>query len=191
LPSWFATSALIGEVRDAVTAATAVHAANSGHLVLATLHAPVAAAAVQSLRGWGVNPYFLASSLLGVVAQRLVRTLCPECRTPFPLAHAPHTFAEVRRWLGPGEGESLFAARGCPACLHTGYVARTGVFEVLPMNARLRHLVAEGATPEVLLRTARQDGLRPLREHAVRKVASGVTSFEEAVRGTADAECGW
>ncbi len=75
---------LVGEVRDAGTAETAVHAANSGHLVLATVYAPVAAGAVQSMCGWGVNPHFLGHTLLGVVAQRLVRTLCPRCRCPFP-----------------------------------------------------------------------------------------------------------
>jgi general secretion pathway protein E len=84
----------------------------------------------------------------------------------------------------------LLARRGhgCPKCRHTGYYGRAGIFEVLGVNARLRHLVAEGATPEALLRTARQDGLRSLREHAIRKVAAGATSFEEAMRATADVE---
>ncbi len=78
--------------------------------------------------------------------------------------------------------------QGCAKCRYTGYYGRTGIFEVLEVNPRLRHLVADGATPEALLRTARQDGLRSLREHAVRKVAMGATSFEEAMRATADAE---
>jgi general secretion pathway protein E len=77
---------------------------------------------------------------------------------------------------------------GCPRCRHTGFYGRTGIFELLPMSARLRHLIADGGTPERLFRTARQDGLRTLREHAVRKVAAGATAFEEAMRATADAE---
>ncbi len=179
---------MVGEVRDPVTAETAVRAANSGHLVLATLHAPVAAGAIQSMLSLGVHPHFLASSLLGVVAQRLVRTLCPQCKTSFDIADSPHTFDEVKRWMEAEQGKVLYGPVGCDACHMTGYAGRTGVFEVLPVNARLRHLVAEGATPEVLRRTARQDGLRSLREHAVRKIAAGVTSFEEAARATVDAE---
>src|SRR6202011_1016551 len=92
---------MIGEIRDPLTAETAVRAANSGHLVLATLHAPVAAGGVQSMLSLGVHPHFLASSLLGVIAQRLVRTLCPYCRVAFDLADSPETFAEVLHRLQP------------------------------------------------------------------------------------------
>jgi type II secretory ATPase GspE/PulE/Tfp pilus assembly ATPase PilB-like protein len=173
---------MIGEIRDAVTAATAVHAANSGHLVLATLHAPLAAGAVQSLHAWGVNSHFLAGCLLGAVAQRLVRTLCPECRAPFPLAAAHDTFADVRRWLGPGEGLSLFAARGCPACYGTGYAGRTGVFEVLRMSQPLRHLIAGGQTTQALREQAAREGFVELRQSALVKVARGQTTAEEVVR---------
>src|SRR5207253_2018522 len=89
---------MIGEIRDHETAETAVRAANSGHLVFATIHAPVAAAAVQSIRSLGVHPHFLSTSLRGAISQRLVRTLCPACKTSFDLAYAPHTFDEVRQW---------------------------------------------------------------------------------------------
>jgi type II secretory ATPase GspE/PulE/Tfp pilus assembly ATPase PilB-like protein len=173
---------MIGEVRDTATAATAVHAANSGHLVLATLHAPVAAAAVQSMRGWGVNPYFLASSLLGVLAQRLVRTLCPECRVPFPLEHAPHTFEEVRPWLEPDAGQTLYSARGCPACRQTGYAGRTGIFEVLRMSHALRQSIAFGQPTETIRELAVREGLIELRQAALLQVARGQTTAEEVVR---------
>src|SRR5262245_10027779 len=93
---------MVGEIRDEETANTAVRAANSGHLVLATLHAPVAAAAIQSLRALGANPYFLSSSLLGVVAQRLVRQLCPKCRVAYDISESPETFAEIQSLLEPG-----------------------------------------------------------------------------------------
>src|SRR5262249_19732517 len=92
---------MIGEIRDPITAETAVRAANSGHLVLASLHAASAPGAVQSLLSLGVHPHFLSNSLQGVVAQRLVRTLCPRCKVPFDLSEAPHAFAEVRGRLEP------------------------------------------------------------------------------------------
>ena len=101
---------MVGEIRDTETAETAVRAANSGHLVLATIHAPIAAGAVQSMRGLGVHPHFLATSLLGVISQRLVRTLCEQCKVSFDLSMAPHTFDEVRPWLTPEEGHKLFCA---------------------------------------------------------------------------------
>ncbi len=174
---------LLGEVRDPVTADTAVHAANSGHLVLATLYAPVAAGAVQSMKGWGVNTHFLGHSLLGVVAQRLVRKLCPHCRAPFPLpADAPHPFEEVKSWLGPEEGHSLFAAHGCPACLNNGYSDRTGVFEILPMSQSIRRLILEGKPPSLLREQARQGGMIELRQAALLKVARGETTAEEVIR---------
>jgi len=134
-----------------------------------------------------LDQYF-TGALAGVVAQRLVRQVCPLCAEDVPL-----TADEVAE-LGVPHPEDhagqLLARRGqgCAKCRYTGYYGRTGLFELLPINGRLRHLIAEGATPEVLHRTARQDGLRGLRDHAIRKVASGVTSFEEAMRSTADAE---
>ena len=174
---------LLGEVRDAVTADTAVHAANSGHLVLATLYAPLAAGAVQSMQGWGVNLHFLGHTLLGVVAQRLVCKLCPHCRVPFPLpADAPHPFEEVRPWLGPEEGRALFAAHGCPACLNNGYSERTGVFELLPMSQTVRQLILEGQPQPVLREQARREGMIELRQAALLKVAHGETTAEEVIR---------
>ncbi|GEJ58056.1 GspE/PulE family protein [Anaeromyxobacter diazotrophicus] len=181
---------MVGEVRDAETASQAVQAALTGHMVLTTLHTSDSVGAVARLRDLGVPSFLVGATLTGVVAQRLVRQVCPACAQDVPLTADEVAALGVKHpedWAG-----KLLARRGegCAKCRYTGYYGRTGLFEVLPMNARLRHLVADGATPEVLQRTARQDGLRSLREHAVRKVASGVTSFEEAVRGTADAE-GW
>jgi general secretion pathway protein E len=174
---------LIGEIRDASTAETAVHAANSGHLVLATLYAPVAAGAVQSMLGWGVNRHFLGHSLIGVVAQRLVRTLCPQCRTSFLLPEdAPHPFAEVKNWLGGDEGHTLFAARGCPACHETGYSSRTGVFETMQVGPLLRRMIAEGQQPPLLHEQARREGMIEMRQAALLKVARGETTAEEVIR---------
>jgi general secretion pathway protein E len=179
---------MVGEVRDAETAQQAVQAALTGHLVLTTLHTNDTVGAVARLRDLGVPSFLVAATLTGVVAQRLVRQVCPGCAMDVPL-----TADEVAD-LGIKHPEDfagkLLSRRGegCAKCRFTGYYGRAGVFEVLPINKRMRGLIAEGATPEVLSRTARQDGLRPLRDHAVRKVASGMTSFEEAMRATADAE---
>ncbi len=104
---------MIGEIRDPTTADTAVLAANSGHMVLATLHAPVAAAAIDSMLAYNVQPHFLSTCLLGVISQRLVRTLCPHCKVSYDLSGAPKTFEDVKRWLEPGEGEMIYSAPGC------------------------------------------------------------------------------
>ncbi len=181
---------MVGEVRDAETASQAVQAALTGHLVLTTLHTNDTVGAVARLRDLGVPSFLIGATLAGVVAQRLVRQVCSSCAEDVPL-----TADEVAE-LGVKHPEDyagkLVARRGqgCAKCRYTGYFGRTGLFEVLQINARLRHLVADGATPEVLFRTARQDGLQSLREHAVRKVALGATSFEEAIRATADSEEG-
>ncbi|HZL90494.1 MAG TPA: ATPase, T2SS/T4P/T4SS family, partial [Pirellulaceae bacterium] len=104
---------MIGEIRDEETANTAVRAANSGHLVLATMHAPVAAGAVQSMRALGAHPFFLSSSLLGTIAQRLVRVLCPSCRVAYDISESPETFAEIRDLLEPGLGSFIYGPSGC------------------------------------------------------------------------------
>ncbi len=179
---------MVGEVRDPETAQQAVQAALTGHLVLTTLHTNDTVGAVARLRDLGVPSFLVAATLTGVVAQRLVRQVCPSCAEDVPLT--ADEVAELGVKHPEDHAGKLLARRGpgCPKCRHTGYFGRTGLFEVLAVNARLRHLVAEEATPEVLFRTARQDGLHTLREHAVRKIAAGATSFEEAMRATADAE---
>ncbi len=173
---------MVGEVRDAVTAETAVRAANSGHLVLATLHAPVAAGAVQSMLALGVHPHLLASALLGAVSQRLVRTLCPDCKAGYDLGDAPVSFDEVKRWLGPDEGQKIYGPRGCPACLMTGYADRTGVFEVMTLNRELRQMIVQRQPVQELRRKAVEDGMIEFRKAALLKVGQGVTSVEEVLR---------
>jgi type II secretory ATPase GspE/PulE/Tfp pilus assembly ATPase PilB-like protein len=173
---------LVGEVRDAITAEIALRAANSGHLVLASVHAPSAPGAVQSLLALGVNPYFLSGSLQGVIAQRLVRTLCPCCKVAYDLDDAPGAFEDVRAWLEPDEGRTLFGARGCPECLDTGYSGRTGVFEVLRINRELRRLIADRRPTGELRDAAARAGLLDLRRAALLKVARGQTNAEEVLR---------
>ncbi len=181
---------LIGEIRDAITAEIAIRAANSGHLVLASVHAPSALGTVQSLLGLGVSPHFLSSSLKGVVAQRLVRTLCARCKVAFELDDSTRMFAEVRDRLEPGEGRALHGARGCVDCLQSGYSGRTGLFEVLRITGELRSLIADGRPTGELRAKALEDGLLDLRRAALLRVARGQTNAEEILRAVPAEELG-
>jgi type II secretory ATPase GspE/PulE/Tfp pilus assembly ATPase PilB-like protein len=173
---------MIGEVRDVETAAIAVRAANSGHLVLATMHAPIAAAAVQSMLTFGIHPYQLASCLLGCVAQRLVRTLDPKTKVPYDMSMAPGIFEEVQRWLAPGEGETIYGPRQDEHGTSLGYCGRTGVFEVMPVTRDMRSLIMQQQPTSVLRRKAIDEGMIEMRQGALLKVARGETSIEEVFR---------
>jgi type II secretory ATPase GspE/PulE/Tfp pilus assembly ATPase PilB-like protein len=173
---------MVGEIRDPETAETAVRAANSGHLVLATLHAPIAAGGIQSILRMGVHPHFLSSSLLGVIAQRLMRTLCPKCKAAFDVSYAEHTFDEVKQWLEPGQGQTLYGPKGCAECHMTGYSGRTGVFEVLSVSPEIRKLIEERQSTQAIRRKGIEEGLIEFRHSAMLKVALGETSVEEVVR---------
>ena len=173
---------MIGEVRDRITAETAVRAANSGHLVFATLHAPVAAGAVQVMLSLGVNSHFLASGLAAVLAQRLVRVLCPDCRVPYDIADSPYTFEEVRSHLEDDEGTLIYGPGGCDRCLQSGYAARTGIFELLEVQGRLRRMVADMQRARVVEQAEAESGMIEFRRAALIAAAKGVTSTEEILR---------
>jgi type II secretory ATPase GspE/PulE/Tfp pilus assembly ATPase PilB-like protein len=173
---------MVGEIRDPITAETAVRAANSGHLVFATLHAPTAPGAVDSMLAMGVHPHFLASSLLGILAQRLVRTLCPKCKLGVDISESPLTFEDVRKWLEPSQGQAIYAAHGCPECRQEGFTGRTGIFEVLRVSKEVRRLVAERRTVREIREQAIKEGMLDVRRAALLKVAEGVTSTEEMMR---------
>ena len=173
---------MIGEIRDEETAATAVRAANSGHLVLATLHAPVAASAVQSMRALNTNPYFLASCLLGVIAQRLVRQLCQNCRTAYDISESPDTFAEVQSMLEPGLGTFIYGPSGCDQCRNQGYKGRVGVFELMTFGRDLRQMVLNSKATEDLQKQAIAGGMIEFRRAAMLRIAQGLTSTEEVLR---------
>jgi len=173
---------MLGEIRDPITAETAVRAANSGHLVLATLHAPVAAAAIDSMLAYNVHPYFLSTCLLGIASQRLVRTLCDECKVAYDLSGTPQTFEDIKRWLEPGEGESIYSATGCEHCFHEGYGGQTGVFEVLRISNEIRRFILDRNSAREIREKAIDQGMLDLRRSALLKVAKGITSTEEVVR---------
>ncbi len=171
---------MIGEIRDLETAQIAVQASLTGHLVLATLHTNDSVGAVTRLVDMGVEPFLVASSLLGVLAQRLVRKLCPECRD----AHTPD--AAESRLLGVDETDAgttqIYRPSGCSACMKTGYQGRTGVFELLPMDAKLRSLIHDGAGEGRIRTHAHKLGMTSIREDGMRWVRAGVTSLEEVLR---------
>jgi type II secretory ATPase GspE/PulE/Tfp pilus assembly ATPase PilB-like protein len=173
---------MIGEIRDVETAQIAIHAANSGHLVLATIHATSAAGGIQSMRALGVHQHFLATSLLGAISQRLVRTLCPHCKIAFDLVDAPHTFDEVTPFLAPGEGKHLYAHHGCDKCRMLGYSGRTGVFEIMSISRTIRNMIADNQPVQVIRKQACNEHMLEFRPSALLKVARGETSTEEVFR---------
>ena len=173
---------MVGEIRDQETAETAVRAANSGTVVLSTLHSPVAASAVQSMAALGVNRYFLSNCLIGVVAQRLVRTLCPKCRVAYDISESPDTFSDIQEFLEPGFGTYIFGPGACESCWQQGYSGRTAILELMVFNRALRQLVAKGCTSEELQSFAIQQGMLEFRRSAMVKVAMGITSTEEILR---------
>jgi len=172
---------MIGEIRDRPTAEVAVRAANSGQLVLATLHASVAASAVQSMLGLGIPSHFLASSLLAVISQRLVRTLNPDTRVPVDLSSAPRTFEDVQTWLEPGQGKIVYTA-GRDEEGREGYHGRTAVMEMMTMTPGIRRLINEMAPAAVLHDAAVKEGMLDFERSAMLKVAQGLTSFDEMQR---------
>ncbi|ARP94380.1 type II secretion system ATPase GspE [Bordetella genomosp. 13] len=161
---------MIGEIRDLETAQIAVQASLTGHLVLATLHTNDSVSAVTRLTDMGVEPFLLASSLLGVLAQRLVRKLCPECR-------APETQAD---------GRTVYRAVGCPHCNHTGYSGRSGIHELFVVDDVTRALIHEGRDEQALRNAAAAAGMHNMREDGQRWIDAGVTSPEEIIRVTRD-----
>ncbi len=170
---------MIGEIRDLETAQIAVQASLTGHLVLATLHTNDAVSATTRLVDMGVEPYLLSSSLLGVLAQRLVRKLCPACRRTFE-----PTTVDLKELGEHYSGEALFGPTGCPSCHSTGYVGRTGIYELLRIDAEAKRLIHAADTEQQLRAHAIAQGMRTLRQDGLRWVLSGVTSLEEVVRVT-------
>jgi len=170
---------MIGEIRDLETAQIAVQASLTGHLVFATLHTNDAVSAVTRLVDMGVEPFLLASSLIGVVAQRLVRRLCLECRKPFA-ADA----AQLRALgLAPTDG-TLYSAQGCAACNRSGYRGRTGIYELMTVDDDLRRLIHDRASEQILRAHVLSRGMRSLRDDGMRWAGQGVISLEEVVRVT-------
>ncbi len=170
---------MVGEVRDLETANTAVQASLTGHLVLSTLHTNTAIGAVTRLRDMGVEPYLLATTLIGVAAQRLVRLLCPHCRSSIYA-----TPSECEQLGVPADRPPMiFHPVGCPACHDSGYIKRTGIYEVTPIDGILRNMIHDGASDQAMERTAR-NSVPGIRSDGLRRVLAGETSLEEVLRVT-------
>ncbi len=173
---------MVGEIRDLETAQIAVQASLTGHLVLSTLHTNDTAGAVTRLVDMGVEPFLISSALEAIVAQRLVRRICTECRTPFEPG------AGLLQQLGldahPANGRQFFYGRGCETCHDTGYRGRLGIFELLRMNDSLRELITRKAPALVLRRKALELGMRTLRDDGLRAIFAGATTVEEVIKYT-------
>ncbi len=170
---------MVGEIRDIETAEIAVQASLTGHMVFSTLHTNTAVGAVTRLRDMGVEPFLVSSTLTGVLAQRLVRRLCPHCKT----AHSA-TPAECQQLgIDASERPLLYSPAGCDQCNQSGYLGRTGIYELAVIDADLRRMIHDGASEQEMERHARS--VTPgIREDGVRKVLAGITSMEEVMRVT-------
>jgi general secretion pathway protein E len=173
---------MVGEIRDAETAQYAIQAALTGHLVFSTLHTNDASSSISRLADLGVERFLISSTLVGSMAQRLLRRICPHCAAERHLN--PDEIATLRLAVPPGKRVKVKEGEGCFECRGTGYIGRTGIFEILPLDEGVKNLVIHGADAPEIKREAIKNGMRTLRQSALRKLAEGVTTFEEVVRVT-------
>jgi general secretion pathway protein E len=175
---------MVGEIRDLETAEMAIQAALTGHLVISTLHTNDAPSAIVRLMDLGVPPYLISATVIGVMAQRLLRTLCPHCKKPDAVS------AEVWRLLThpwkAAEPEKTYSPVGCLECRDTGYRGRVGVYEILSFTEELKNIVTESGGLQAITRRGYRDGMRPLRINGAAKVAQGICTPEEVLRVTPD-----
>jgi len=170
---------LVGEIRDLETAEISVQASLTGHLVLSTLHTNTAVGAVTRLVDMGVEPFLIASSLIGVLAQRLVRRLCPHCKQ----VHQPDETERELLGINQGDGVEIYTAKGCVECDHIGYSGRLGIYELVPINEGIRKLIHDQASEDDLLRHARKSS-KSLLQNGFDRVRMGETTVDEVFRVT-------
>ncbi|WP_413665694.1 type II secretion system ATPase GspE [Microbulbifer sp. CNSA002] len=170
---------MVGEIRDLETMQIAIQASLTGHLVLSTLHTNTALGSVTRLVDMGIEPFLLSSSVIGVLAQRLVRVLCPECKQP----HVADSSEREVLGVGADEEAIIYRPNGCEECNHSGYVGRIGIYELVPLNEVMRQLIHDRASESKLVAEARKLG-PSIRDDGVEKVLAGRTSLEEVLRVT-------
>jgi len=179
---------LVGEIRDPETANIAVNAAMTGHLLLSTMHANDAATSIIRLLDMGVEPFLVASTVNVIIAQRLVRMLCQNCRKKeqVPAANIKEHLPKdaVERYLGKGEKVTIWTAQGCPLCQQTGYADRIGIHEVLLVDDDIRQAIIERKDAEAVQRMAVEKGMTTMLENGLKKVVKGTTTIEEILRAT-------
>ena len=173
---------MVGEIRDLETARMAIESSLTGHLVLSTMHTNDAPGTLTRLIDMDVEPFLITSAVIGVMAQRLVRTICLDCKEPYkPDANLIKEFG-----FDPEEVRNItfFHGKGCPECNYTGYRGRIGIFELLQLSEEVKELVLQRAASSVIFHQARKDGMRTLREDGWEKVIQGVTTLEEVLGST-------
>lgn len=173
---------MIGEIRDGETAQIAIRASITGHLVLSTIHTNDAASSVARLVDMGVEPYLVSSSIVGVVAQRLVRTICPRCKTPYRPSHSEMLLLKMK------ESTPLYKGEGCPACNFSGYKGRKGIHEIIVVTREIRDLINRGSSADQLSQTAIRQGTTTLRDSCSQLVLDGITTIEEMLKVTYSVE---
>ncbi len=173
---------MVGEVRDVETARIATQSALTGHLVFSTLHTNDAPGAIARMLNFEIEPYLVSSSVLAVVAQRLVRLICERCKEPVEVSD--ERLAEIGIAPGQVQGRTLYNGRGCPYCMNTGYLERTAIYEVLPINEVMRDMIVQRASAAELKARAVKDGMETLRMDGAKKVIEGITTIEEVIRVT-------
>jgi type IV pilus assembly protein PilB len=174
---------MVGEIRDRETAEIAIHAALTGHLVFATLHTNDAAGAATRLIDMGIEPFLIASSTVGILAQRLARKICDRCKKPYTAT------PDLLKGLGIATGNvTFYRGEGCPACKKTGYQGRVGLYELMEMTEAVRALVISKSSSSAIKNAAAQSGFKTLRQAGLLKATAGVTTVEEVLRVTQEAE---
>jgi type II secretory ATPase GspE/PulE/Tfp pilus assembly ATPase PilB-like protein len=173
---------MVGEIRDSETAEVAVRAALTGHLVLTSLHTHRAADAIGVLLNLGVKPYALAPALKVVVAQQLIREICPKCKSTFEYGESMLNDPDFAELLPPGAKPSFSIGLGCDSCYRSGYRGRRGIFELLQVNEAIKKLILGSASAGEIEKSAMEAGMIPLKKNGFRLVLEGVTTVEEVVR---------
>jgi general secretion pathway protein E len=200
---------MVGEIRDKETAEIAIHASLTGHLVLSTIHTNDAAGAVTRLVEMEIEAFLVRSSVIGILAQRLVRVLCNECREPYQASDfelrqigvdpdrmawrasrrlSPRYVAQGTEYVPPGANQkgpiTLYRAKGCPACLGTGYTGRRGIYELMMVDDAVGALILKSSDAQSIKRAAIEQGMDTLRDDGARKVIMGLTTVEEVLAAT-------
>ncbi len=174
---------MVGEVRDLETANIAIQAAQTGHLVLSTLHTNDAPASLVRLRNMGTAPYNIAASVTLITAQRLVRCLCPQCKKPAQMPRSSLVHVGLPATVEGPDLVTVFEPVGCTHC-HKGFTGRTGIFQVMPVSPAMQGLVLREASTQEVAQQARREGVSTLREAGLRKVLQGITSLDEVLAAT-------
>jgi type II secretory ATPase GspE/PulE/Tfp pilus assembly ATPase PilB-like protein len=171
---------MVGEIRDSETARIAIEAALTGHMVLSTLHTNDAPSAITRLIEMGIEPFLVSSAVIGVLAQRLARVICPNCKEPF--VPPPESIKKFGLLTHSGEEVNFYRGRGCDHCKQTGYRGRSGIYELMAMTDRTRSLTLQRASSNEIRKVAQEEDMKTLQDDGLQKVVQGQTTIEEMLR---------